>query len=96
MTLRTLGSGSTIFFEALAAGVFFDFSIAIRYETSARTASKSAMSEEASSAQGVRSMRATDDDEQLIEEQLLRQLRCFLLSSPHQLMIQATRFPSDR
>lgn len=43
ITLRTLGSGSTIFFEALAAGVFLDFSMAIRYETSASTASRSAI-----------------------------------------------------
>lgn len=37
------GSGSTIFLLARAAGVDFDFSIAIKYETSANTASKSAM-----------------------------------------------------
>ena len=37
------GSGKTIFLLALAAGVDFDFSIAIKYETSAKTASKSAI-----------------------------------------------------
>lgn len=38
-----LGSGRTIFLLARAAGVHFDFSMAIKQDTSARTASRSAI-----------------------------------------------------
>jgi len=43
MTERTEGSGKVIFLDARAAGVDLDFSMAIRYDTSANTASKSAI-----------------------------------------------------
>ena len=43
MSKTYVRSGSTIFLLADAAGVDLDFSIAMRYETSARTASRSAM-----------------------------------------------------